>query len=651
MAKKVVIVGAGYAGIAAALHLNRKGKRDGVEVTIIDRNPYHTLLTELHEVAGNRQDEDSVRIPLKEIFRDTRVNIVTDNINKFDFDAKVFTGDRGSYTYDYAILALGSSPAFYGIPGMKENAFTLWSFDDAVKIREHIKDCFARAGKTQDPAERKRLLTFAVGGAGFTGVEMIGELAHWVKPLCRAHGIDRKEVRLVLLDMLKRVLPNLDEVNSAKSHRYMEKKLGIEILLETAITEMKTDRAVIKRGDVITELPTATMIWCAGVAASESLREAALETVGGAKRVQVDDFCFVGRDDVYAVGDSGGLCGENRRPYAAMVENALQTAEGAAANILRHIRGQKPEKVTVKFHGTMVCIGNYFAVSEIMGKRLPSWLSMVMKFLVNVHYLFEIMGFRGPARYLKDELVHRRQDMTLVEQHYTRKMQAWWTVPLRMFLGGYWLYEGIQKITEGWLGSPRLAEFMGMARGYELTDVATSATAGGTALRMDTLVDVNLKVVQFILGKASTLVEGNAISEAIFGKINVLHFDSFNFVPWLIQGWALSSHTWEMLFQIVITLAEVVIGLMLLGGFFTFAAAAGSGILLAMFVTSTGLYLDSWWMAFASIVCLGGAGRAFGLDYYAIPWFTRAWEYYWKNRRIKVFFPLKRGREWPEQDT
>ena len=236
MAKKVVIVGAGYAGIAAALHLNRKGKKDGVEVTIIDRNPYHTLLTELHEVAGNRQDEDSVRIPLKEIFRDTRVNIVTDNINKFDFDAKVFTGDRGSYTYDYAILALGSSPAFYGIPGMKENAFTLWSFDDAVKIREHIKDCFARASKTQDPAERARLLTFTVGGAGFTGVEMIGELAHWVKPLCRAHGIDRKEVRLVLLDMLKRVLPNLDEVNSAKSHRYMEKKLGIEILLETAIT-------------------------------------------------------------------------------------------------------------------------------------------------------------------------------------------------------------------------------------------------------------------------------------------------------------------------------------------------------------------------------------------------------------------------------
>ena len=649
MLKKVLIVGAGYAGIAAALHLNRKGKKD-VEVTIIDKNPYHTLLTELHEVAGNRQHEDSVRLPLAEIFRDTRVKVVTDTIHKFDFDAKVFAGDVGSYGYDYAILALGSSPAFYGIPGMQENAYTLWSFEDAVKIRDHIKECFSKAAKAKDAAERARLLTFVVGGAGFTGVEMIGELAHWVKPLCRAHGIARKEVRLVLVDMLKRVLPNLDETNSAKAHRYMEKKLGIEIQLETAISEMKPDRAIFKQGEKAGELPTATMIWCAGVGASESLREAALDTVGGAKRVQVDDFCFVGREDVYAVGDSGGLCGENRRPYAAMVENALQTAEGAAANILRHIHGKKPEKVEVKFHGTMVCIGNYFGVSEIMGKRLPSWLSLLMKYMVNVHYLFTIMGFRAPARYLKDEIVHRRQDMMLVEQHYTRKMQAWWLAPLRMFLGGYWLYEGIQKITEGWLNSPRLAEFMGMGRGYELVDVATSATAGGTALRMDTLVDVNLKVVQFILGKASTLVEGNAISEAIFGKINVLHFDSFNLVPWVIQNWALSSHFWELFFQIVITLAEVVIGLMLLGGFFTFAAAAGSGLLLAMFVTSTGLYLDSWWMAFASIACLGGAGRAFGLDYYAIPWFTRAWEYWDKNRKLKVFFPLKRGREWPEQD-
>jgi NADH dehydrogenase len=186
---------------------------------------------------------------------------------------------------------------------------------------------------------------------------------------------------------------------------------------------------------------------------------------------------------------------------------------------------------------------------------------------------------------------------------------------------------------------------MSMSRGYQLTnDVVTSATGGG-ALRIDNLLDFNINIIQLIIGNASTLVEGNTISSAIFAKINLLHFGSFNLVPWMVQKLALSTYGGEMFFQIVITLAEVIVGLMLLGGFFTFPAAAVSLGLMAMFVTSTGLYLDSWWMVFASIVCLGGAGRGFGLDYYVIPWFTRAWEYFWKNRRIKLFFSTKNSRE------
>ena len=299
----------------------------------------------------------------------------------------------------------------------------------------------------------------------------------------------------------------------------------------------------------------------------------------------------------------------------------------------------------VKFHGTMVCLGNYFAVSEIMGKSLPSWMSLLMKYMVNVHYLFEIMGLRGPARYLKDEICHRKQDMLLIEKHYTRKMQAWWTVPLRMFLGAFWLYEGIVKITQGWLSSPRLAEFMIMSRGYETGNDVISAATSNAALRMDNLLDINLKVGQLIIGNCSRLVEGNTITTELFAKINILHFDSFNLVPWMVQRMALSTYGGEMFFQIAITLAEVIIGLMLLGGFFTFPAAVVSMGLLAMFVTSTGIYMSTWWMVFASIVCMGGAGRGFGIDYYLIPWCTRVWESFWKNRRLQLFFPSKNSRE------
>lgn len=637
MSKKILIVGAGYAGVEAALRLNRKGKKDDLDITIVDKNDYHTLLTELHEVAGNRQAEETVKISLKDIFRDTRVKIVTDEIIGFDFDGKKMTGRLDEYTYDYCIMALGSTPAFYGISGLEEYAYTLWSFDDAVKIREHIRSCFALAQKEKNLEERSRLLTFVVGGAGFTGVEMIGELGHWVKPLCREYDIDRKEVRLILLDLLKRVLPVLNEKNSAKAHKYMTQKLGIEIMLETGIKEVLPERAVTNSG----EIQTRTMIWCAGIRCNTLAEEMGFARCGRTTRIKVSEFGQTENPGVYSIGDCCGLTDEAGTPYAAMVENALQTADGVAANILCEIRGKEREPIKVKFHGTMVCIGNYFGVAEIMGKRLPSWLSLLMKYLVNAHYLFEIMGFRGPARYLKDEVVNRKQDKLFLEKHYSRKMQAWWLFPLRMFMGFYWLLEGLKKITEGWFSGTHLAEFMNMSRGYQTAaDVVSSATGGG--MRIDDIFSLKLHIVNLQIAYASGMVEGVAVTKDIFAKIDLFQFGSFNLVPSIIQGWALSSSGWEMFFQIMVTLAEIVIGLLLLSGSFTFLASLVSIALMAMFVTSTGLYYDTWWLVFASIATMGGAGRAFGMDFYLLPWLNRVWEYFWKSRAVKLFFPGKK---------
>jgi NADH dehydrogenase len=190
MSKKIIIVGAGYAGIEAALYLNKRGRTD-VDITVVDRNPYHTLLTEIHEVAGNRVSEDTVKIPLKSIFRHTHVNVVTENIERYDFESKRVCSEFHEYPYDYLILSVGSTPNYFGIPGLKEYGFPLWSIENAVTIREHIERCFIEAEMETDAARRKRLLTFIVGGAGFTGVEMIGELAQWLKKLCRQYYIKK----------------------------------------------------------------------------------------------------------------------------------------------------------------------------------------------------------------------------------------------------------------------------------------------------------------------------------------------------------------------------------------------------------------------------------------------------------------------------
>jgi NADH dehydrogenase len=317
-----------------------------------------------------------------------------------------------------------------------------------------------------------------------------------------------------------------------------------------------------------------------------------------------------------------------------MVENAIQTAHGAAENIVSAMRGKEQKKVTVEFHGTMVSVGNYFCVSEIMGKSLPVWLSILMKFLVNIHYLWEITGFRGISRYLYHELLERRQTKNLVEQHYSTRMQAWWLAPLRLFLGGMWLYEGIVKVAEGWLSSPKLASFLGMA-----TD-ATSAASGNASFitRVDDAVAIKTGIINFFLGTETRLVEGVEISAQHFSKVEFFHFGDFSLVPWFLQNVVLANDGVAMFFQVLVCILEIVIGLMLLGGAFTFIGSVISFGLIVMFLTSTGLYEKSWWMLFASIATMGGAGRAFGLDYYITPYLNNVWESYWKNKKFRLFF-------------
>ncbi|NMB97811.1 MAG: hypothetical protein GYA02_14570, partial [Clostridiaceae bacterium] len=313
----------------------------------------------------------------------------------------------------------------------------------------------------------------------------------------------------------------------------------------------------------------------------------------------------------------------------------IQTAEGAAKNIIRDIEGKEPEKITVKMHGTMVSVGNYFTVSEIMGRILPVWLSMIMKYLVNAHYLWEITGFRGVGRYFYHEFLERKQRKLFLEKHWSTRIQAWWLTPLRVFLGGMWLYEGIEKIKEGWLNSPRLASFLGMA-----SDATTGATPTNLFIRrIDEIFKFDIGIINFIIGKESRLVEGNAISSELFAKLDLLHIGDFNLMPWFLRNVILGNDSVAMFFQVLVVVLEVLVGLMLIGGAFTFLGSLISLGLMAMFITSTGLYKSTWWMIFASIATMGGAGRAFGLDYYLIPYITNVWDYFWKNRKLRLFFP------------
>ncbi|HCA30866.1 MAG TPA: pyridine nucleotide-disulfide oxidoreductase, partial [Ruminococcaceae bacterium] len=190
MIMNILIIGAGYAGVLTAKKLAKRFKKnEDVSITIVDKNPFHTMLTELHEVAANRVEEDSIKLSLKKIFAGRKVKVRLDVIQDIDFANKKAVGLKDSYAYDYLVVAAGSKPTFFGVPGAQEYAYKLWSYDDAVVLRDHIHDCFRRASREINPEEKKKLLSFFVVGAGFTGTEMMGELAEYIPILCEEFEI------------------------------------------------------------------------------------------------------------------------------------------------------------------------------------------------------------------------------------------------------------------------------------------------------------------------------------------------------------------------------------------------------------------------------------------------------------------------------
>lgn len=235
---KIVVIGAGYAGVLATKKLEKKLRKkkmaDSTQITLIDKHPYHTMLTELHEVAACRVGEESVKMNLDQIFAGRKVDVVLDTVTKVDFENNKVQGKNNQYDYDYLVVAAGSKPTYFGVEGAEENSYSLWSYDDAVKLRDRIHDCFRMAADETDPAKKKELLSFYVVGAGFTGVEMVGELAEYTPILCKRFNINREDVTIVDVDGLSRPVPILPEKLSNKVDRRL-RKMGVDVVMNASV--------------------------------------------------------------------------------------------------------------------------------------------------------------------------------------------------------------------------------------------------------------------------------------------------------------------------------------------------------------------------------------------------------------------------------
>lgn len=663
MKQKIVIIGAGYAGILTAKKLAKRFKKSSdVHITIIDKNPFHTMLTELHEVAANRVEEDSIRISLKKVFAGRKVEVILDEVQDIDFEKKNVSGKNSNYEYDYLVLAAGSKPTFFGVEGAQEHSFKLWSYDDAVILREHIHDVFRKAARETNLEEKRRLLTFHIVGAGFTGVEMAGELAEYVPILCDRYEVDRKDVSIYNVDILERTVPFLPEKLSNKVEKRL-KKMGVTLMLSTNVSKMGKGFIEIqsKDEDKTVHQKTGTVIWAAGIESSNITQKAAeILPSENRGRIKVDDYLrSLEHKDVFVIGDNMYYIPEGEKtPVPQMVENCEQSAAVAAKNIAYAITNSgEMIKYKPSFHGVMVSIGGRYGVARVglpnLMFNLPSFLAMLSKHFINIFYFVQVLGWNKIFSYVKHEFLTIRNCRSFVGGHFSNRNPSFLLVPLRIWLGAVWLFEGIKKIIEGWFNEPKLASFFGGANAWynsilgvtdQTAQGATDAVTAATGVAADAVTSATEAVAEAVgtvlinwdFGLFKTIfVSGKGLAESTLSDY-AFRLD-VPFMNWFLDKFILPSEPVQMFMQIFIVVAEILIGLALIGGLFTSAASAVSLVLQVMFVCTTGLYLGTFWMVFAGIAVLIGAGRTFGLDYYVMPYLKKQWKKLRIVRRLYIY--------------
>ena len=355
--KNIVIIGAGYGGITAALRLSQLFHRHPeYQIHLVDKNPYHTLKTQLHEAAVHKRE---VSIDIGRIIHRHRIMFHLGEVTKLATAEKVICLDDSTIPFQIVVLALGSQSNFYAIPGLMENAFTLQSVSDAERIYSHISMLCARASSENDREHRREMLRFVVGGGGLSGVEFAAELADHVAKCTQNYRVSDEDVEILLIEALDKILPSLDE---SLRRQILDKllKKRVKVLTSTRIVNCSPGTVTILSNDV---LKTRTVVWTGGIRISQLTQEGGM-TTGSMGRVVVDEYLrSVDFPSVYAIGDNAlAMNPQTGKPVPAAAQFALQQGRLVAENIFVDIFGGRKRAYRPKVWGEVVSLGRHLGV-------------------------------------------------------------------------------------------------------------------------------------------------------------------------------------------------------------------------------------------------------------------------------------------------
>jgi len=380
---KIVILGAGYGGIMAAQRLQKELNYNEADVTLVNKHEYHYFTTHLHMPAAGTDEVENAYVPISKLIDEFKIDFVKSTVKEIRLQDKKVILEDGTLTYDYLIIGVGGETETFGVPGMVENALSIRSINSVRVIREHIEKQFARY--KQDP--RPELLTFVVGGAGFTGIEFVGELSDRIPQLCRNHGIDPSLVKIYNVEAAPTALPGFDPELVEYAMDVLRKK-GVNFKIGTAIKECTPEGVQLPEEFI----KSATVIWTGGVRGSRLIEQAGIENMRA--RVKVDAYLRApGHEDVYVIGDNSLMINPaNERPFPPTAQMAMQQGPAAASNIVASIRKQPLKAFAYQSKGTVASLGKNEAIGVVGSKKLKGFWAAQLKKIIDIRWLFTIGG-------------------------------------------------------------------------------------------------------------------------------------------------------------------------------------------------------------------------------------------------------------------
>lgn len=402
---RIVIVGAGFGGLAAAEALGGAP----AQVTVVDRRNHHLFVPLLYQVATGALSPAEIAEPIRHLLRRHRnVSVVMDEVVGVDPAARrVRLAGGGELPYDRLILASGSAPSWFGHDDWARHAPGLRSLEDAQEIRSRVLGALERAESETDAARRRRLTTMVVVGGGATGVELAGSLIELTRHALKREfrRIDPADTRVVLVEAGPRLLPGMQEALSDYARRALE-RLGVEVRLG-AMVEAVDAEGVTVAGE---RLAAAAVLWGAGVTASPAARWLGVEPAKGGRLPVEPTLEVPGFEGVYALGDTASCPGPDGEPLPGLAQVAKQQGAHLGRQLRHRLAGDGPLRpFRFENRGDMATIGRNEAVADFGRRTLTGRLAWLLWGLVHVYLL---VGFENrllvTLRWLWAWATHRR---------------------------------------------------------------------------------------------------------------------------------------------------------------------------------------------------------------------------------------------------